>query len=102
MKKEVLVIEIVGLIAVAYVVPKPYTMLGVIAFFMIVMLPLWINEYKEEQAIRKRNADEEEAKEVATELFDWEEWDACVESAADELRAVQFEENRARKDDRKT
>jgi hypothetical protein len=106
MKKNILVIGLVGLLIVLYAAPKQYAMLCIIAFVML-MLPLYLNARKEEQEeyarINKRYADEQEAKEVdclcsevAGELFDIEEWDAWVESAAAELRTVQFEEDRAR------
>jgi len=106
MKKKILVIGIIGLLVVLYAAPKQYAMLCIIAF-AILMLHLYLNARKEEQEeyarISKRYADEQEAKEVdclcsevAGELFDIEEWDAWVESAAAELRTVQFEEDRAR------
>lgn len=99
MKKMIIFIGFVGLVAVLYAAPKQYVMLCVIALIAL-MLPLYLNARKEEQEeyarISKRYYDELEAREVAEELFDMDEWNAWVESAADELRTVQFEEDRAR------
>lgn len=106
MKKRILIIGLIGLAVVLYAAPKQYAMLCIVAF-VILMLPLYLNARKEEHEeyarINKRYADEQEAKEVdclcsevAGELFDIEEWDAWVESAASELRTVQFGEDRAR------